>query len=54
MHPDNQRTHGPPTQPTRRAYSSPRLEPLGGVAQVTGSNTGGMTVDGLGMGKSGS
>jgi hypothetical protein len=53
MHPDNQRTHGPPTQPTRRAYSTPRLEPLGGVAQVTAGPVSGKSGDGnSGMGMS--
>lgn len=54
MDSDTQAMPCPPAQPTRRPYSTPRLDPLGGVVQLTASNMGGMTVDGLGMGKSGS
>lgn len=54
MNLDPQRTHRPPVQSARRSYSSPRLEPLGGVAQVTaGMKTGG-TPDNMGSGASGS
>jgi len=47
-------THRPPVQSTRRPYTSPQLEPLGAVAQVTaGMKTGG-TPDNKGSGASGS
>ena len=54
MDSDTRPTHCPPTKQARRSYSTPRLDLLGGIAQVTSSTAAGGTTDSQNKGKSGS
>ncbi len=54
MNSQRQPAHYSPAQPARRPYSAPRLEPLGGIVQMTASTNKGMTPDGADKGMSGS